>query len=64
MTRLLYDKVTAAEQLSISERVLARLIADGEIESVLVGRRRLVRDSGAVHVPPALRAQRRLRLSG
>ena len=41
-TRLLYDKPTAAEQLSISERVLDRLLKDGEVESVLIGRRRLV----------------------
>lgn len=42
MTRLLYDKPAAAEQLSISERVLERLITAGEVESVLIGRRRLV----------------------
>lgn len=41
-TRLLYDKPSAAEQLSISERVLERLLRDGVIESVQVGRRRLV----------------------
>lgn len=40
--RLLYAKPEAAAQLSISERVLDRLIADGEIASVLIGRRRLV----------------------
>lgn len=42
MTRLLHDKPEAAAQLSVSERVLERLIRDGEIESVLIGRRRLV----------------------
>ena len=42
MTRLLYDKPEAAEQLSVSVRVLERLISDGEIESVQIGRRRLV----------------------
>ena len=42
MSRLLYSKPEAAEQLSISERVLARLIKDGEVETVMVGRRRLV----------------------
>ena len=42
MTRRLYSKPEAAEQLSISERVLARLIQDGQIDSVLIGRRRLV----------------------
>lgn len=40
--RLLYSKAEAAEQLSISERVLDRLIHDGEVASVLIGRRRLV----------------------
>jgi excisionase family DNA binding protein len=40
--RLLYSKPDAAEQLSISERVLDRLLRDGEIASVLIGRRRLV----------------------
>lgn len=40
--RLLYSKPEAAEQLSISERVLDRLIRDGELGSVLLGRRRLV----------------------
>jgi len=40
--RLLYDKTEAAEQLSISVRVLDRLISDGEVCSVLIGRRRLV----------------------
>ena len=42
MTRLLYDKPDAAAQLSVSERVLERLIKDGEIETVTIGRRRLV----------------------
>jgi excisionase family DNA binding protein len=42
MTRLLYDLDTTAEQLSISRRVVDRLIRDGEIDSVLLGRRRLV----------------------
>lgn len=40
--RLLYSKPEAAEQLSISERVLERLIRDGEMETVTIGRRRLV----------------------
>lgn len=43
-TRLLYDIPTAAEQLSVSARVLERLIADGEVDSVKLGRRRLVSD--------------------
>lgn len=42
MSRLLYDLDTTAEQLSISRRVVDRLIRDGEIDSVLLGRRRLV----------------------
>lgn len=41
-TRLLYDKPAAAQQLSVSERKVAELIAAGEIASVLIGRRRLV----------------------
>ena len=40
--RLLYDRPAAAAQLSISERVLDRLISDGQVETVKVGRRRLV----------------------
>lgn len=42
--RKLYAKPEAAEQLSISERVLDRLIADGVLETVKIGRRRLVPD--------------------
>lgn len=41
-TRLLYDIPEAAEQLSVSGRVVERLIKDGEIDSVKLGRRRLV----------------------
>lgn len=41
-TRLLYAIPDAAEQISVSARVLERLVADGEVESVKVGRRRLV----------------------
>lgn len=40
--RLLYEIPTAADQLSISERLLARIIADGQIDTVRIGRRRLV----------------------
>lgn len=40
--RLLYPYGEAAEQLGISQRVLERLIRDGEIESVPIGRRKLV----------------------
>lgn len=40
--RLLYSIPDAADQLSVSSRVLERLIADGEVETVKIGRRRLV----------------------
>ena len=40
--RLLYAIPDAATQLSVSARVLERLIADGEIATVKIGRRRLV----------------------
>lgn len=42
MTRDLYDIPTAAERLSVSARVLERLIKDGQIDTVKIGRRRLV----------------------
>lgn len=42
MTRLLHDIPAAAAQLSVSAKVVERLIRDGEVESVLIGRRRLV----------------------
>lgn len=42
MNRLLYSIPDAADQLSVSARVLERLIADGEVETVKIGRRRLV----------------------
>lgn len=41
-TRLLYAIPDAADQISVSARVMERLISDGEVESVKVGRRRLV----------------------
>lgn len=40
--RLLYSIADAAVQLSVSERTADRLIRDGEIESVKIGRRRLI----------------------
>ena len=40
--RLLHDLDEAADLLSISRRVVDRLISDGELDSVKVGRRRLV----------------------
>ena len=42
MTRLLHDLDEAAELLSISRRVLDRLVREGELSSVKLGRRRLV----------------------
>lgn len=42
MTRLLYPYGEAAEQLGISQRVLERLVRDGELEAVPIGRRRLI----------------------
>lgn len=40
--KLLYSIPEAADQLSISARVLERLIADGQVDTVKIGRRRLV----------------------
>lgn len=40
--RLLHDLDEAATLLSVSQRVVERLIRDGEIDSVKLGRRRLV----------------------
>lgn len=42
MSALLYSIPDAADQLSVSARVLERLIADGEVDTVKIGRRRLV----------------------
>ena len=42
LTRLMYPIPEAAEQIGISARVMERLIKDGEVTSVLIGRRRLV----------------------
>lgn len=39
--RLLYDVTEAAHQLSVSTKTLERLVADGEVESIKIGRRRL-----------------------
>lgn len=41
-TRLLHEIPAAADQLSVSARVVERLIKAGQIDSVKVGRRRLV----------------------
>lgn len=40
----LHSIPAAARELSVSARVLERLIAEGEIASVKIGRRRLVPD--------------------
>lgn len=40
--KLLYAIPEAAEQLSVSARVLERLISDGKVETIKIGRRRLV----------------------
>lgn len=42
MTRLLHDLDETADLLSISRRVVDRLIKDGAIDTVKLGRRRLV----------------------
>lgn len=42
MSRLLHSIEDAAAELSISKRVMEKLIADGEVASVTIGRRRLV----------------------
>lgn len=42
LERLLYSIPDAADQLSVSARVLERLVADGEVSTVKIGRRRLV----------------------
>lgn len=41
-TRLLYTVPDAAIQLSVSERKMRDLIAEAAVDSVLIGRRRLV----------------------
>lgn len=40
--RVLYTTIDAAAQLSVSPRTVERLIRDGELTSVKLGRRRLV----------------------
>jgi excisionase family DNA binding protein len=40
--RLLYEIADAGIQLSVSARTVERLVKDGEIASVKIGRRRLV----------------------
>lgn len=45
MERILHSIPDAAAQLSVSTRVMERLIADGDIDTVKIGRRRLVPDA-------------------
>lgn len=40
--RLLYSKPDAAKQLGISERVLDRLLNEGKVSKVTIGRRVLI----------------------
>lgn len=47
MTKL-HSIPAAADELSVSTRVVERLIADGEIATVKIGRRRLVPDEALV----------------
>ena len=55
--RLLSDIPTAAEQLSVSTRMLDRLIAEGTIETVKVGRlRRVPADALADYIERLRRA--------
>ena len=42
MTPLVYTIPQAAQQLAVSERTLARLVAEGQIETVKIGRNRRV----------------------
>lgn len=46
IARLLYTVPDAADQLSVSERTMRQLIRDGQVESVLLGRRRMVPHQG------------------
>lgn len=41
-TRLLHSIPEAADELSVSKRVMERLIGEGHVETVKIGRRRLV----------------------
>lgn len=45
LRRKLWSKSDAAHLLSVSERVVDRLVRDGELDSVLLGRRRLIPDA-------------------
>lgn len=43
--RILYSVADAAIQLSVSQRTMESLIRDGQIDTVKIGRRRLVPDA-------------------
>lgn len=45
LRRKLWSKPDVAHLLSVSERVVDRLVRDGELDSVLLGRRRLIPDA-------------------
>lgn len=56
-SRLLYTVPDAAAQLSVSERKVRDLVADGAIDSVLIGRRRLIpHDALAAYIERLKRA--------
>lgn len=57
--RILHSKPEAASQLSVSERVLERLISDGSIDTVKIGRRRLVPHEALESYVAALREDQR-----
>lgn len=42
VTRLLYSIADAAELLSLGKRKVEELVRDGDVETVLIGRRRLI----------------------
>ncbi len=56
--RLLYTVPDAAWQLSVSERTMRRLVADGDVEAVRLGRRLLVPHDALVEYVERLRATR------
>ena len=66
MERLLYDRKTAAQMLSISERAVSYLLARGEIRFRRIGRRTLIPRSELVrfargHHPEPIASERTLK---
>ena len=55
-TRLLYNLADAAEQLSIGRTKIEDLVREGQLESVLIGRRRLVPAESLVDYVARLKA--------